>query len=509
MLSRGLAVRDPATGTPSRFAGSQSDVDDRKKMEEQLMHLALHDPLTDLPNRTLFFDRLAHSFGRARKRKKDESLAIIFVDIDRFKNINDSLGHLIGDRVLQEVARRFRDCIERLFGSLDGNGAQTPGRRRGGGTDWTVARMGGDEFTVLLQEIDSIHEATRAVREIEEDFRKPVKIEGRELYVTLSTGIVLGPGAYERPEDLLRDADTAMYRAKAHGRARCEIFDQRMLARAQEQLRLETDLHQAMAREEFHVVYQPIVDLESDGLRGFEALLRWRHPERGLIPPAKFIPLAEETGLIVPLGNWIFTEACRRLRHWHDLDPRFRGLTLAVNLSLRQVYSPNLEEEVVALVGEAGLDPTLLHFEITENTLIEHPEQVTRVLLRLKRRGFKIAIDDFGTGYSSLAALQGLPIDLLKIDQVFVERLGESDKGREIVATIVGLARALGHEVIAEGIETEGQLKELRRLRCALGQGNLFSVPLEGDRVEEDLLTRFYDDLPKPARLASGARRGR
>ncbi|OLE66474.1 MAG: hypothetical protein AUG09_07275 [Acidobacteria bacterium 13_1_20CM_2_68_7] len=509
MLSRGIAVRDETTGKPYRFAGSQTDVDERKKMEEQLMHLALHDPLTDLPNRTLFFDRLAQSFSRARKRRKDESLAIIFVDIDRFKNINDSLGHLIGDRVLQQVAGRFRACIERVFGSVGEDEEEGPGRYGRRSMDWTVARMGGDEFTVLLQEIESLREATQAVREIEEEFRKPVKVEGRELYVTLSTGIVLGPGKYERPEDLLRDADTAMYRAKAHGRARCEIFDEKMLARAQEQLRLETDLHQAMEREEFHVVYQPIIELENDRLRGFEALLRWRHPERGLIPPTKFIPLAEETGLIVPLGNWIFTEACRRLRHWHDLDPRFRELTLAVNLSLRQIYSADLEGEIAALVEEAGLNPTLLHFEITENTLIEHPNQVTKVLLRLKRHGFKVAIDDFGTGYSSLAALQSLPVDLLKIDQVFVARMDETGKARQIVATIVGLARALGHEVIAEGIETDAQLKELRRMHCTLGQGHLFSPPLEGDAVEEEVLTRYYPDLPKPVGRETGARRAR
>src|SRR5262249_10461290 len=209
---------------------------------------------------------------------------------------------------------------------------------------------------------------------------------------------------------------------------------------------------------EFHVVYQPIIELDGDRLRGFEALLRWRHPERGLIPPAKFIPLAEETGLIVPLGTWIFTEACRRLRHWHDLDPRFRNLTLALNLSLRQINSADIETEIEALVTQAGLDPTFLHFEITENTLIEHPDKVTKVLLRLKRLGFKVAIDDFGTGYSSLAVLQSLPVDLLKIDQVFVERLAESEKARQIVATIVGLGRALGHEVVAEGIETVSQL---------------------------------------------------
>ena len=508
MLSRGMAVRDAATGKPYRLAGSQTDIDERKKMEEQLMHLALHDPLTGLPNRTLFFDRLAQSFARARNTGRMESLAIIFVDIDRFKNINDSLGHVVGDEVLQTVAARFRSCVEQVAGELRHDGAHERRQTRRRGIDWTIARMGGDELTVLLENVASIRDATQVVANLEEQFRKPVHVAGRELYVTLSIGIVLGPGEYQRPEELVRDADTAMYRAKAAGRGRCEIFDERMLARVQEELRLETSLHRALAQDEFHVVYQPIVELATGRLRGFEALLRWRHPERGLIPPSKFIPMSEETGLIIPLGRWLFTEVCRQLRHWHDLDPKFRCLMLATNLSLRQIYSPDLVEEVVEVVKEAGLDPSLLHFEITENTLIEHPAQVTQVLLRLKRRGFKVAIDDFGTGYSSLAALESLPIDILKMDQVFVARMGESDRARQIVATIVSLGAALEHEIIAEGIESEAQLRELKRLQCALGQGNHFSPPLAGDDVERRVLTRFYsllgpdDEAKGPGRAA-------
>jgi predicted signal transduction protein with EAL and GGDEF domain len=507
MLSRGMAVRDETTGKAYRLAGSQTDIDERKRMEEQLMHLALHDPLTHLPNRTLFFDRLAQGFARARKSGRDESLALVFVDIDRFKNINDSLGHVVGDEVLEVVAERFRACVERVAGDLgqESGGERRRSRRRG--IEWTIARMGGDEFTVLLENVDSIRDATQVVGNLEEQFRKPVQIAGRELYVTLSTGIVLGPGEYERPEDLMRDADTAMYRAKAGGRARCEIFDERMLARVQEELRLETSLHRALAGDEFHVVYQPIIELETERLRGFEALLRWHHPERGLIPPSKFIPMAEETGLIIPLGRWLFTEACRQLRHWHDLDPKFQCLTLATNLSLRQIYSPELVDEVSEMVRQAGLDPGLLHFEITENTLIEHPAQVTKVLLRLKRQGFKVAIDDFGTGYSSLAVLESLPVDVLKMDQVFVARMGETEKARQIVATIIGLAGALGHEIIAEGIETEAQLKELKKLGCALGQGHHFSEALAGEEVETELLTRFYSVLGPGGRDGKGARR--
>jgi PAS domain S-box-containing protein len=494
MLSRGLAVREAGRERATRMAGSQTDIDEQKRMEEQLRRLALQDPLTGLPNRTLFLDRLGRALARARRRRRSESVAIVFVDIDQFKTINDSLGHVVGDHVLKATAERIRACLERVVGGLrlDGDGDDDAGPA----TDrrfftWTLARMGGDEFIVLLDDIRSLRDASQVVRALEEDFRKPLQAEGRDLFVTLSTGIVLGPGSYERSEDLLRDADTAMYRAKAAGRGRFEIFDEKMLARAHEQLRLETDLHQALQRDEFHLVYQPIVELQLGRLRGFEALLRWRHPERGLVPPAKFIPLAEEIGLIVPLGRMMLTEACRQLRHWHDLDPAFRSLTLATNLSLRQIYTPELEEEVLSLVREAGLDPTLLYFEITENALIEHPKQVTRILTRLKRRGFRVAIDDFGTGYSSLAVLQSLPVDILKIDQVFVKQMDESDKARPIIATIIGLARALDHEVIAEGIENEEQAKELRRLHCTLGQGYYFSPALEGEKVETEVLARY------------------
>jgi len=508
MLARGMAVRDEKSGRPSRLAGSQTDVHERKKMEEQQIHLALHDPLTGLPNRTLFFDRLSHAFERARTRGSEESVAIIFLDVDQFKNINDSLGHIVGDSVLRLVAQRVQASLEQVVHTLAHEAAAELGRPARS-FDWTISRMGGDEFTILLADISSLHDATRVVRYLEDAFRQPLYPEGKELYVTLSTGIVMGPAAYDRPGDLLRDADTAMYRAKADGRGRCEVFDEQMLARVQEQLRLETDLHSALTRHEFHVVYQPIVDLASERLRGFEALLRWRHPERGLIPPGMFIPLAEETGIIVPLGRWVLFEAVRQVRRWQDLSPKWSDLIIAVNLSLRQIYHPQLESELAALMVETGLDPSLLHLEITENVLIEHPKQVTNVLLRLRRRGFKVAIDDFGTGYSSLAVLQSLPVDVLKMDQAFVGQIGTSAKARHIVATIVELGSALGHEVVAEGIETETQLRELRRMQCALGQGNLFSSPLEGKLVEKEVLSRFGPSLQANRQELPAARRAR
>jgi diguanylate cyclase (GGDEF)-like protein len=429
--------------------------------------------------------------------------------VDQFKNINDNLGHSVGDAVLVMVAQRFRGALQNVGAELtreireEGDALVRPA------IEWTVARIGGDEFTVLLEDVSSVHDATRVARRLEDALREPLRAHGKELHVSLSTGIVLGPGTYQRPEDLMRDADTAMYRAKSHGRGRCEIFDEKMLATAQEQFRLETDLHSAQAKGEFHVVFQPIVELASDRLRGFEALLRWNHPERGLIPPQQFIPVAEETGLILPLGAWILREACRSLRGWQELDPKWENLFVTVNLSLRQIYNPGLEELIAQVVAESSLEPSHLHLEITENALIEHPAQVTSILLRLKRRGFRVAIDDFGTGYSSLSVLQSLPVDILKMDRLFVAKMNTSEKARKIVASIVGLGHALDHDVIAEGIENERQLRELRILRCHLGQGNYFSKPVPEGSVRADLFPAFQPSLHGRRERASGGDRGR
>ena len=483
MLARGMAVRDANSGKPSRFAGSQTDVDERKKMEEQLIHLALHDPLTDLPNRTLFFDRLAHAFGRARKRGTEESLAIIFLDVDQFKNINDSLGHFVGDRVLRLVAERFQKSLEEVGRSL----AQEAGEEENGphaGIDWTISRMGGDEFTVLLEDIESLHDAMRVARHLEEAFREPVKAEGRELYVTLSTGIVLGPSGYHRPEDLLRDADTAMYRAKAHGRGRCEVFDEKMLARVQEQLRLETDLHSALTRGEFHVVYQPIVELASERLRGFEALVRWRHPVRGLVAPVEFIPLAEETGLILPLGRWVLEEACRQTRAWEQIYPDLAPLIVSVNLSPRQFRQPDLVEQVAEALERSGLDARHLCVEVTEGVMVDDVESAILTLHRLRKLGVAVSIDDFGTGYSSLSYLKRFPIDYVKIDRSFIRGLGEETVDSEIVRSVIRLAAAIGIRAVAEGVETEEQFRYLEALGCPLVQGYHIARPQPAAELE-------------------------
>ncbi|MBI4162032.1 MAG: EAL domain-containing protein [Acidobacteria bacterium] len=490
MLARGMAVRNRKTGQAYRMAGSQTDIDDRKKMEQQLMFLALHDSLTELPNRTLFVDRVGHAFDRARRQGRRSTLAVLFLDVDRFKTVNDSLGHILGDRLIVQIAGRILDSLK-PFGEdpeAEGAGGALQGR---GEFSCTLARMGGDEFTILLEDIATVHDATRVVQHLESRFREPFHLENRELFVTLSTGVALGPRGYRRAEDLLRDADTAMYRAKANGRARFEVFDQEMLAEVQGQLRLETDLHQALARGEVRVVYQPVVELETGRLVGLEALARWDHPERGWILPEEFIPLAEETGRIQEIGRQVFAEACRQLSRWDRENPDSRRLTLGVNLSPRQLFDPEFLAEFRSVVSRTGVDPERVCLEVTESTLIRGPEEVAEVLKRAKKTGFRVAIDDFGTGYSSLSLLQKLPVDILKIDQSFVSRLGGDARARPIVETILGLARALGLEVIAEGIETGAQLRHLLRAGCRLGQGNLFSPPLEAEPLE--------------ARLASGA----
>ena len=504
MLARGMAVRDGSSGKPVRMAGSQTDIDDRKKLEEQLMHWALHDPMTDLPNRTLFLDRLGQAFDRARKRKGKDSLAIIFLDVDRFKNINDSLGHFLGDQILREIAQRLVLCREGTKGEPWPGGRSQAGR--GGARArpaWTIARLGGDEFTVLVEDIRSLHDATAVVRHIEGAFSDPIVVEGREHFITLSTGIVIGPAGYDRAEDLLRDADTAMYRAKAGGRGRYEVFDQKMLVLVQEQLRLETDLHRALERDQFHLRYQPIVDLNSGLLVGLEALVRWDHPERGVIEPDKFIPIAEETGLILHLGRWVLREACRQLRLWTEAMPEARELRMSVNLSLRQLYDPEFAAEAAATVADLRLDSRRVQLEITESLIMQHPKVVTRALTRLRRRGFTVSIDDFGTGHSSLSLLHRLPVDSLKIDQTFVAQLGRREEALHIIETILGLARALGLHVIAEGIETEEQLSDLQTIHCAFGQGNLFSPPVDRNQVEEMILGRTHILAPSGRRRRS------
>ncbi|PWT93507.1 MAG: hypothetical protein C5B54_01735, partial [Acidobacteria bacterium] len=381
--------------------------------------------------------------------------------IDRFKVINDSLGHMLGDQLLIEVTRRLASCLR-------------PGD--------SVARLGGDEFSLLIDDINDVSDATRVANRIQQAMQLPFKVAGQEVFATGSIGIAVSDKGYDRTEDLLRDADTAMYRAKALGKNRYEVFDKVMHARAVALLELETDLRWATERDEFQVYYQPIISLTDDMVIGFEALVRWKHPERGILVPNEFIPMAEETGLIVPIGLYVLREACRQVKEWQTQFPSDPPLAVSVNLSSRQFNQPDFVESVERILNEVGLDPISLRFEITESIIMDNPQSATSMLIRLRNLKVGIQIDDFGTGYSSLGYLARFPINTLKIDRSFVGGL-DSEENLEIVKAIVTLARNLRMDVTAEGVETQEQLLQLRALGCDHAQGYFFSEPLDKESI--------------------------
>jgi diguanylate cyclase (GGDEF)-like protein len=465
VLARGLAVRD-ANGKAIRVAGSLTDITDRKRDEEQLLHDAFHDHLTGLPNRALFLNRLAHSVARARRRP-DELFAVLFLDLDGFKVVNDSLGHFLGDELLVEVARRLEECVR-------------PGD--------TVARLGGDEFTVLLESIGVTAEAEVVARRIREAMQPSFNLGGQEVSASASIGIALSSGGYGRPEDLIRDADTAMYSAKAAGRAEVRIFDRSMHEDAVARLKLEHDLNQAVSEGQLRLYYQPIVSLKSGKISGFEALVRWQHPERGLVFPDDFIGVAEETGIIEELGWWVLNEACVAAARWRTEHPEFAELRMNVNLSGRQFRVADLAERVVGITTSHGLSPGALRLEITETVVMEDAQASREVLAELQGQGVGICIDDFGTGYSSLNYLHAFDVDVLKIDRSFVRRITREHRP-EIIGTILELSRSLGLSVTAEGVETREQLLQLRELNCDLGQGYYFARALAPPEVSR-LLSR-------------------
>ena len=469
MLARGIAVRD-ARGRATRIAGSQTDTTGRKRVEEQLTHDAFHDALTGLPNRGLFMEHLRLVIEQS-KRDRDNLFAVLFLDMDRFKIVNDSLGHIAGDCLLVEISWRLRQCL------------------RGGDI---VARLGGDEFTILLRDTEEPGEAALVAARVHDELARPFDIGGNEVYATASIGIVLSTIGFTRPEDFLRAADTAMYRAKAHGRGHHAVFDQEMHARVMLTLQLENDLRRAIERGEMIVHYQPIVALDTGRVTGFEALVRWQHPERGLVPPMEFIPVAEEAGLIVPLGTWVLTEACREARRWQGAAAGGPWPDVSVNLSGKQFAQPDLLERVGQVLAETGLDGHALRLEITESVVMENAEATAASLQQLRELGVRLVVDDFGTGYSSLSYLQRFPISTLKIDRSFVSRMCDSEENSEIVRTIIALARNLGIEVVAEGVETPEQLAQLRALGCGYAQGFLFSDAVPAD-VAADMIARGGD----------------
>jgi diguanylate cyclase (GGDEF)-like protein len=428
-----------------------------EESREHFRHAAFHDALTGLPNRSLFTDHLRVALRRAHQNDK-YLFGVVFLDLDRFKNINDSLGHPCGDELLILVARRLETCIRQ--------------------TDM-VARFGGDEFAILLDAIQDGSDVVRVAEKVQQVISAPFKLASHEAITTASIGVALSTSGYAEAEDIIRDADTAMYRAKDHGKARYEIFDTTMHTRAVTLLRLESDLRRALEKEELCVYYQPIVSLASRELYGFEALVRWQHPERGIVSPDDFIPLAEETGLILPIGLQVLREACNQLRKWQQSSPCNRDLIMSVNLSGKQLMQPDLIDRIEEVLHESQINPWHLKLEITETVVMENPELAAVTLAKLRGLGVRLSIDDFGTGYSSLSYLNRFPVDTLKIDRSFVTSMNEADENLQIVKTIVTLANNLGMQVVAEGVESEEQLEQLRSLKCQYGQGFLFSKALD------------------------------
>ena len=424
------------------------------------------DPLTGLPNRALFMDRLERLL--ASGQSAGTGFAVLFLDVDRFKIVNDSLGHVAGDELLVEIAKRLESSLR---------ASDTVARFEG---DHTLARMGGDEFTILLDGIGDADRALSIANRLRASVAQPFQLQGREVVTSISIGLVVSADRYRRAEDMVRDADTAMYRAKELGKARCEVFDTSMITAAEERLELEQDLRRALDRHELEVYYQPIVSLSESRLTGFEALLRWNHPVRGLVLPGEFIPMAEDTGLIVPIGTWVLHEACRQLRTWDQEFPAAGDLIVNVNLSARQCTHPNLLRDVRRILDETGMPPSRLKLEITEGVILEQSEVVGNVLRELRTLGVQLGLDDFGMGYSALSYLQHFPFQTIKIDRAFVSGM-DSGSNTEIIRAIVALAAGLSMDVTAEGIETAEQANTLQQLSCEFGQGYYFDKPLTSE----------------------------
>lgn len=449
-------------GGRSRVVVVLEDTTALKGAERRLVHDALHDALTGLPNRALLHERLARAMARAERSDK-VNCALLFVDMDGFKLVNDSLGHATGDAVLVELARR----LQRATRNTD-----------------TAARLGGDEFTVLVEPAVDHATVLRVAERVQRELAQPIVVGDQEIVMTASIGVALAGGSYKRPSELLRHADIAMYRAKAQGRGRLELYDTAMHRGLVDRLRLESELRGALSRGELELHYQPIVALDGVGLLGFEALLRWQHPDRGLVSPAEFIPVAEETGLIVPIGTWVLEQACAQLVAWTASGFVDESVSVNVNLSARQFALGDLLAEVRAALQRSGLRPSRLHLEVTESIILGESEPVRGVMEGLRSLGIKLAMDDFGTGYSSLNYLRSFPFDILKIDRSFLRDLGENEEDAQIISTIIQLARAMKLDVVAEGVETREQWASLMACGCEQAQGYLFARPARPSDLE-------------------------
>ncbi|MFP4388361.1 MAG: putative bifunctional diguanylate cyclase/phosphodiesterase [Desulfococcaceae bacterium] len=456
------------------YARLKREIEDRRQAERRLHHQAFHDPLTELPNRALFLNRLQSVMDRCREKGKAD-FAVLYLDVDRFSVVNESLGHVAGDEALVKVADRLRRCVRRSE---------------------TLARFGGDEFAVLMEGVARIEDTLRVARRIRDELASPIGLSGREIFLTASVGIVPGRDIYRTTVEVLRDADIAMYAAKARGLGEYLVYDESLHDDTVSLLQLETDLRGAVARGEFSLAYQPIVRLSDGRVVGFETLARWEHPERGPVSPETFVPIAERTGTIVPLGEWLLREACRRLRDWLDRHPDAPRRYLNVNISGKQFMQPDFLTVFRRAAGDSGLPGSLLRVELTESVLIENVDHMADTLSGLKAMGVRIAIDDFGTGYSSLSYLHRFPIDVIKIDRSFVVRMGSREK-RDLVAVIVSIAHGMNMTVVAEGVETEEQLATLREYGCEYGQGFLFSEPLTPEAAET-LIRGVGEETPWP-----------
>jgi diguanylate cyclase (GGDEF)-like protein len=444
------------------MAGSQTDITSKKTVDEQLVYNAFHDALTGLPNRALFMDRLQHIIT-VSKRRANEIYAVLFLDMDRFKIVNDSLGHTVGDQILVAMGQKLSECLR-------------PGD--------TVARLGGDEFAVLLHNIKEVKDAVEVAERIHQKLAAPLMVKSHEVFSSVSIGIAMNSAHYERPEQVLRDADIAMYQAKARGSACHEIFDPKMHANILDRLQLEADMRGALDHKEFILFYQPIIDLKTHQLISFEALVRWNHPTRGLIYPLEFIPMAEENGLINAIGEWILRESCHELRMLQERYPKEPPLKMSVNISGKQFTQRDLASKVADIITEAGIDARTLALEITESMIMENVDTAVETMKQLRSMGVQIHIDDFGTGYSSLSYLHRFPIDAIKIDRTFINKLTADGKNKEIIQSILSLASSLNFEVIAEGVEMNHQLVNMQNMHCQFGQGFLISVPMEPGAID-------------------------